>query len=319
VDSAKQNLASTFVNAFVNAGFGSDKLLTASEDGNWIYKNKEHGMVSAAASLGMILLWDVENGLSQIDKYLYSQEDYIKAGALMSIGLVTCGVRNESDPALALLSEYVNDGKAIFRVASIVGLGIAYCGTRREEVLDLLLPLVSDTTLTMELSSLAALSLGLVFVGTCNGDITSTILQTLMERDEAALKDTHSRMMGLGLALLFIGRQDAADATIETLKVIENPIAKTFEVMVEIASYAGTGNVLQIQKMLHYCNDHLDSEKQDDKFQAFAVIGIAMIAMGEDIGSEMAMRSFNHLVRFSMIFAISNRKHLLRLTLDALW
>jgi 26S proteasome regulatory subunit N1 len=78
VDSAKQNLASTFVNAFVNAGFGVDKLLTASEDGNWIYKNKEHGMMSASASLGMILLWDVDSGLSQIDKYLYSQEDYIK-------------------------------------------------------------------------------------------------------------------------------------------------------------------------------------------------------------------------------------------------
>lgn len=31
VDSARQNLASTFVNAFVNAGFQSDKLMT--EDG----------------------------------------------------------------------------------------------------------------------------------------------------------------------------------------------------------------------------------------------------------------------------------------------
>ena len=28
VDSARQNLASTFVNAFVNAGFGQDKLMT---------------------------------------------------------------------------------------------------------------------------------------------------------------------------------------------------------------------------------------------------------------------------------------------------
>ena len=78
VDSAKQNLASTFVNAFINAGFGSDKLLTASEDGNWIYKNKDHGMMSASASLGLIYLWDVETGLSQIDKYLYAQEDYVK-------------------------------------------------------------------------------------------------------------------------------------------------------------------------------------------------------------------------------------------------
>lgn len=79
VDSARQNLASTFVNAFVNAGFGSDKLMTPKEDNNsWIYKNKDHGMMSATASLGMILLWDVDEGLTQIDKYLYSAEDYIK-------------------------------------------------------------------------------------------------------------------------------------------------------------------------------------------------------------------------------------------------
>ena len=32
VDSARANLAATFVNAFVNAGFGQDKLLTSSEE-----------------------------------------------------------------------------------------------------------------------------------------------------------------------------------------------------------------------------------------------------------------------------------------------
>lgn len=95
--------------------------------------------------------------------------------------------------------------QGIISIRLIFRLGIAYAGTRREEVLELLLPIVSDTTVTMELSSLAALSLGLVFVGTCNGDVASTILQTLMERDESSLKDTYSRLMGTGLALLFIG------------------------------------------------------------------------------------------------------------------
>ena len=36
------------------------------------------GMMSATASLGLILLWDVDGGLTQIDKFLYSAEDYIK-------------------------------------------------------------------------------------------------------------------------------------------------------------------------------------------------------------------------------------------------
>lgn len=45
VDSARANLAGTFVNAFVNAGFGNDPLMVGADEGNgWIYKNKEHGM-----------------------------------------------------------------------------------------------------------------------------------------------------------------------------------------------------------------------------------------------------------------------------------
>ena len=67
------------MNGFVNAAFGEDKLLM--DDGNkWIYKHKGAGMMSATASLGLILLWDVEGGLTQIDKFLYSNEDYIKVG-----------------------------------------------------------------------------------------------------------------------------------------------------------------------------------------------------------------------------------------------
>lgn len=57
--------------------------------------------------------------------------------------------------------------------------------------------------------------------------------------------------------------------------------------------------MLKIQKMLSYCSDHLDPEKgEDDTYQAFAVLGIALIAMGEDIGAEMALRSLNHLMHY---------------------
>ncbi|KAJ3164106.1 proteasome regulatory particle base subunit [Geranomyces variabilis] len=299
VDSAKQNLAATFVNAFVNAGFGSDKLMTATEDGSWIYKNKDHGMMSAAASLGAILLWDVETGLTQIDKYLYSQEDHIKAGALLAIGLVNAGVRNESDPALALLSEYVDNTNSGLRIAAIVALGIAYAGTGREDVGELLSPLVGDYKLSMEISSLATLSLGLIFVGQMNGDIISAAMHTLMgDREDADLKDPYAIYMGLGLALLHLGKQSQADATLAALEAMGNSLAKTILVLVDTCAYAGTGNVLSIQRMLHYCNDHIDPEKENDRFQAFAVIGIALIAMGEDIGTDMALRSFNHLMHY---------------------
>lgn len=93
IDSARQNLASTFVNGFVNAGFGADKMM-ADDANKWFYKNKDHGtfflawirkigvsflgMMSAAASQGLLYRWDIDHGLNQIDKFLYVTEDFIK-------------------------------------------------------------------------------------------------------------------------------------------------------------------------------------------------------------------------------------------------
>lgn len=113
--------------------------------------------------------------------------------------------------------------------------------------------------------------------------------------------------------LCALGQQDASDATIETLKAIDHPISKTAQILVEACSFAGTGNVLKIQSMLHHCDEHVnadkgetdgkkDEAKKDDTFQAFAVIAISLIAMGEDIGAEMALRQFNHLVRIHSIY-----------------
>ncbi|GAB2265673.1 26S proteasome non-ATPase regulatory subunit 2 A [Dionaea muscipula] len=80
VESARQNLAATFVNAFVNAGFGQDKLMiVASESAprNWLMKNKDHGKTSTVASL------DVDSELAQIDKHLHHTDSHVIAGALL--------------------------------------------------------------------------------------------------------------------------------------------------------------------------------------------------------------------------------------------
>ena len=163
----------------------------------------------------------------------------------------------------------------------------------------------------MEVISLAALALGFIFVGSANGEIAGTILQTIMERlepDESQLSDKWARFLILGLALLYVGRQDASEATIETLKAVPHAVGKQAQILVEICSYAGTGNVLKVQSLLHYCADHIppptttpegeSPPREDDLFQAFAVIGIALVAMGEDVGAEMSLRQFNHLMTY---------------------
>lgn len=323
VDSARQNLASSFVNGFVNAAFGQDKLLM--EDGNkWLYKNKEHGMLSATASLGLILLWDVDGGLTQIDKYLYSSEDYIKAGALLACGIVNSGVRNECDPALALLSDYVMHNSNTMRTGAIIGLGLAYAGSNRDDVLQLILPVLGDSKSNMEVLGIAALACGMISVSCCNGDVTSTILQTMMERSETDLKDTYSRYLALGLALNYLGKQESVDATLAALEVVGEPLKSMAYMLVDVCAYAGTGNVLKVQELLHLCSEHDEKKDQDknenkeDKSkkkkeeekpagpdltvqQGVAVLGLALISMGEDIGAEMCYRSFSHLLRYGEV------------------
>uniref|UniRef100_A0A671Q5J7 26S proteasome non-ATPase regulatory subunit 2 n=1 Tax=Sinocyclocheilus anshuiensis TaxID=1608454 RepID=A0A671Q5J7_9TELE len=263
VDSARMNLASSFVNGFVNAAFGQDKLLT--EDGNkWLYKNKDHGMLSAAASLGMILLWDVDGGLTQIDKYLYSSEDYIKSGALLACGIVNSGVRNECDPALALLSDYVLHNSNIMRIGAIFGLGLAYAGSNREDVLSLLLPVMGDSKSSMEVAGVTALACGMIAVGSCNGDVTSTILQTIMEKSEQELKDTFARWLPLGLGLNHLGKGEAIETTLAALQVVPEPFRSFSNTLVDVCAYAGSGNVLKVQQLQHICSEHYDNKDKDD-------------------------------------------------------
>uniref|UniRef100_A0A0E0IAU0 RPN1 N-terminal domain-containing protein n=1 Tax=Oryza nivara TaxID=4536 RepID=A0A0E0IAU0_ORYNI len=150
LDSARQNLAATFVNAFVSSTNNmillvlseermnlktissvQDKLMTAPSDssssgasGNCLFKNKEHGKASAAASL-----------------------------------------------ALAILMEYINKDDTNIRIGAILGFGIAYAGSQKEELKSYLSTVLGDSQSTLEVLIFSAIALGLVFVGSCNEEI----------------------------------------------------------------------------------------------------------------------------------------------------
>lgn len=299
-ESARGNLASTFVNAFVNAAHNKDKLMT--EEGNsWVFKNKDHGMLSAAASLGMVMLWNQDEGLSQMDPYFHctdtSGQGYIKAGTCLGVGILSCGVRSEADAALAVLSDNLEDPLENIRIGAICGLGIAYAGAQREEIMELLVPIVANTEdAKIAEVSFAALSLGLVFVGTCNDDVGSALVQRLMESSEEELNHTMMRFLCLGLGLLYLGKNERADAMLEAVRTVEHRTGKYAEITLETCAHAGTGNVLKVQQMLRICTEHL-TENADH--QAVAALGIALVAAGEDIGTEMTLRTFEHLLHYS--------------------
>ena len=101
-------------------------------------------MFSATTTIGLVLLWDVDGGLTQIDKHLYSLEEWIKSEDLLACGIVNTGV--------------------------------------------------------------IALATGVVSVGSCNGEVTSTILQTLMEKTEADTKDCYAKYLPLDIGICYLGK-----------------------------------------------------------------------------------------------------------------
>ncbi|KAG7134090.1 26S proteasome regulatory subunit rpn-1 like protein [Verticillium longisporum] len=307
LDSARHNLAAAFVNGFVNAGFGNDKMMLVEEDKeSWVWKTKGDGMMSTVASLGTLLQWDVENALDKIDKYTYAQEPEIMAGAMLAIGITNTGVRLDSEPALALLGDNDKlrnpDTNPLVTTACLMGLGLSYAGSNKEDLLEILLPIITDSSVEMRISAMAALSCGLIFVGSSNPEVSEAIVTTLLDDERREqLTSKWTRFMALGLGLLFFGRQEEVDVILETLKAVDHPMSKPTAVLAEICAWAGTGAVLKIQELLHICNEHMEEaeeKKGDELTQAYAVLGIALVAMGEDVGQEMVLRHFGHLMHY---------------------
>eukprot|EP00177_Eucheuma_denticulatum_P007408 GFKZ01013492.1.p1 GENE.GFKZ01013492.1~~GFKZ01013492.1.p1 ORF type:complete len:1030 (+),score=203.73 GFKZ01013492.1:282-3371(+) len=379
IDSARANLASTYVNAFVNMAFGKDKLMMEANS-KWIYRNKDHGMMSAAASLGMIMLWDVDGGLADIDKYMYVEQEYVRAGAFLGVGLVSANVRHPVDPPLAILAEHVTSSTAATRHGAIAGLGIAYAGSNKQDVKDMLLPVLTDDDMSLDTTSIAALSLGLVYIGSADEDLSAALLQVLSDRKDSleTSKDPLVPIfLPLALGLIFLGRQEAAEIVAEPVEAMvgnDNLIGRITSITLQACAYYSSGNVLKVQKFLSICGEHPTSESGDEEGenpsggnaardssnnaggadgasaspsqqadggaqgnegsarnagdaasagdgtsaevdgkkklsdeesqriataeQAVAVLGIAMVAMGEELGAEMSIRAFGHLLQY---------------------
>lgn len=49
------------------------------------------------------MLWDVDNGLSQMDKFLHNSDMHVIGGALLGIGIMNCNIKHEYDPVSSLV------------------------------------------------------------------------------------------------------------------------------------------------------------------------------------------------------------------------
>ena len=111
--------------------------------------------------------------------------------------------------------------------------------------------------------------------------------------------------------LIFLQRQGEVEATLEVAKTLPPRISDFLQVTLEACAYAGSGNVLKVQALLARCGEHpeldgddanegADSESQEWKYdpQSIAALGVALIASAEELGSDMAVRAYDHLIQY---------------------
>lgn len=297
ITSSQLNLADAFVSGLVNLGTSKDTLFSDTKE-PFITKVKDKGVFSAVGTLGLIHMWNFEEFSSVISDYFDLKDGYAKGGACIALGLTTTGIRDENDPALALLEDSINSTEHIMKLGSSIGLGLAYAGCRREDVANLLSQVVIDESLPIETSICAALSLALNYVGQRDEESINTILSCLMSFSKQSLDKDIAKFYGVALGILFLGEGREADTLMETLDSVEHPIGKFAKSVVDSCSQIGRGNVLKIQEYMNQLNQKYDPEKDIEVVEkmSLGLIGLSFVAIGEVVGRKLLIRNINHIL-----------------------
>lgn len=71
----------------------------------------------------------------------------------------------------------------------------------------MLAPILKDSKVPLAVVAFTAISLGLVYLGTCDDDISGAIRNQLTTRSETELGMAIAKLLPLGLGILYLGNQ----------------------------------------------------------------------------------------------------------------
>ena len=304
LESYKINMAYSIASSFINAGFGTEVLLSK-KDSDWIFKNKEEGLTCMLAGLGLVNIWDYLEGPGKLYEYAGNKETdiYKRAGRNMGLGISLSNIHDENDVAVAVLLEELKDKNLNIKISALFGLGLAAAGTQNEKILKALYDVFQDFSYGFEVSAFVSLALGLIFIGSSNESVFEELFTVLITRNEESkgkiFENPFFAIYVLGMGLICLGKQKDNESMIDTLVTMETfskEMKDYLKVMLTSFSYAGSGNVSRVQELMQIIAK--SAEEVNPKVQSIAVIGCSLIALGEDVGAEMLSRSFNHFLQF---------------------
>lgn len=71
--------------------------------------------------------------------------------------------------------------------------------------------------------------------------------------------------VSLECGFICLGTQEKSEVFVESVRTLPEPFGSMVSTLVDICAYAGTGNVLKIQKLLHLCSEHYEPKDPKKK------------------------------------------------------
>ena len=260
-------LATAITNGFLNIGYCTKADISATD----------MTLLLQIASIGSINQWNPD-ALNLIDEYMYNENEFMSSGALLAIGLSTCKIRHPSDPTLALCQDQLTNSSLLVRSSALMALGISYCGQHHQAAIECCLPFLMDPSVDPKCVDMAAISLGLICVGSMHSQVTEALLNLAMT--------TKSQWIVLALGLILLQQSSDADVVLEALP---HPLLIG-------CAYCNTGNILKVQQVLAMTT----SDSVDSTTAHYVPLAIALMSTNTTMAVRMLQRMDNPTVPLAL-------------------
>lgn len=293
--------ATVMAHAIMHVGTTVDVFLRTNLE--WLGRAKNWAKFTATASIGVIHKGHHDQSLKLLQPYLPadgaagSAMPFQEGGALYALGLIHANHGGDKTDYLLEALKNANNNE-IVQHGACLGLGLTDMATQNMETYNEVKKIVYLENAVA--GEAAGLSMGLILLGSGNGEALSEMLQYASEETQ---HEKIIRGLAMGMAMICYAREEEADTIIEQLIRDKNPILRHGGQYAIAMAYVGTSNNSAIRRLLHVAV----SDVNDDVRRA-AVTALGFVLCGEPKQVprivELLAESYNPHVRYGSCLAV---------------
>ena len=301
--------------AYLVAGTTYDAFLRSNL--NWLGKASHWSKFTASACMGVVHRGNTNNAMKLLKPYLpkpeggVSQSPFSEAGALMGLGLLhSCPGASADDIATALEAEKTalanaatqesEGAREALQSGAALGIGLLSIASNDSEIVSSLRDvLYQDNAVAGEAVGIAV---GLIHLGA--GPDHPDVMDDMLRYAHDTQHEKIIRGLSLGVALMMLGQEQAADSMCEMLGADTDPILRYGGVQTIAMAYAGTSDHGATRRLLHIAV----SDVNDDVRRAAVIsLGFVLLATPEKLPPLIALlaASFNPHVRYGVCLSLA--------------